>query len=285
MHQKPKSLACSLILVAAIAVSFPAAAQDQPTSPPTQQESEDVVVTGLRDLNDAEPSVTTRNMMSGYTGAGPGRSKNAFWFSEQFARCAVKRTSGNLQRLKRVLDSRTNSSMQAGNQTRLVQLHSTCTENPAIARSTNVDASATLPEHYDGTYYDRGALYVEAIIAFAPDLELTNKQLADPAVQARFNARETSLARFRLPQDRQFFQIAICVVRKQPELALDLVRTREPLAKIGRIEASMVNRSMECLGGAKQVYFDPMQFRFYIADALYRWAVAAKGVESLVPDL
>lgn len=102
-------------------------------------------------------------------------------------------------------------------------------------------------------------------------------------MQARFDGREIPLARFRLPVDRRFFEAAVCFVRLQPELASRLVQTDKAEA-IARIEARMVNGAPICVGNARQVYFDPSQFRFYIADAVYRWAVAVRGVSSLVPS-
>jgi hypothetical protein len=102
-------------------------------------------------------------------------------------------------------------------------------------------------------------------------------------VQARFNAREVPLARFRLPVDRRYFEAAICFVRMEPALAVQLVKV-ERTQSINRLAAAIVNRARPCIGNADRVYFDATQFRFYIADALYRWAVAARGTASLVPD-
>ena len=45
----------------------------------------------------------------------------------------------------------------------------------------------------------------------------------------------------------------------------------------------MVAKGKPCVSNARKVYFDPMQFRFYVADATYRWMVAAQGTTSLIP--
>ncbi|WP_221364127.1 hypothetical protein [Sphingomonas jinjuensis] len=45
-----------------------------------------------------------------------------------------------------------------------------------------------------------------------------------------------------------------------------------------------VESLIRCGGNnARRVYFDPTHFRLFIADALYRWLVAAQGVDTLIP--
>lgn len=268
-----------LVIVAATMNLYAAAAQDRPAPPPRPQ-APDVTVTGKRERVDTV--VPPRAMNSVYTGPGPEVSRFYFAFSERFAGCVLQRMPMDTQLLKGVLDARTNSVEQAADQRRLVQLHPECRDDLPIGRLRSVASLDKQIAPYDREYYDRGALYIKAINTFAPDLQLTGSQLADPAVQARFNARETALARFRRPHDRKFFQAAVCLTRLQPELALELVRTQDA-ARISRIETSMVDNARYCLGGAKKVYFDPIQFRFYVADALYRWAVAAQGTDTLIP--
>ena len=57
------------------------------------------------------------------------------------------------------------------------------------------------------------------------------------------------------------------------------------LKDIESLEAAIVNRTRrQCVDSARKVYFDPTQFRFYIADAVYRWAVAVAGVDTLIPE-
>ncbi len=256
------------LLAAALAQAAPA------QTPP----SDEVVVEGLRDI-DQPGSPVTHKTLGTRSGAGARRGRATFQIAERFARCAVKDGGGGLDALRRTLDGVVNGAGQRFWQARLVQIRATCAQDASVARQAGV---AVVDPLYDTSYYERGALFLRALELFAPDLKLTARQTADPAVQARLNARETPLARFRLPADRQYFETAICFVRLQPELAVQPTRTDEA-ETIARIEAAMVNRAKPCVGGAKQVYFDPTQFRFYIADAVYRWAVAARGSDSLIP--
>lgn len=249
-------------------------------TPPT---SDDVVVTALRDLENPQSPVTRGTLGSVKTGAGPVASRSVFNFSQRFARCAMKRTGGNLELLRRVLDGRTNSAAQRRAQQMLVLAHASCAQNPTAVLSSSGIANAALSRSYDTSYYDRGALFIEAINAFAPGFRPTKLQTENTDVQLRFNVRELPLAKFRLPADRRYFEMAVCLVRLQPELATRLVSHDLKRSAISRIEAAMVNRARVCTGNARRVYFDPSQFRFYIADALYRWMVAAQGVTSLIP--
>lgn len=44
----------------------------------------------------------------------------------------------------------------------------------------------------------------------------------------------------------------------------------------------LIGAGSPCVGGAKEVTVDPAQFRAYTAEAVYEWAVAAKGERTLV---
>jgi hypothetical protein len=282
-----KRILCTVLTGAALALScLPATAQDRApaqSTPPVTEGSEEIVVAGLRDLDDPHSAVTRRTLGSQAIGVGARESRRVFYYSQRFAKCAMKRSPSNLRLLRRVLDVRTNSSAQGLAQSLLLRAHVSCTEDPHLLLQTGGNAARS--NYYDTAYYDRGALFIEALKTYAPKLVLTKAQTGDPAVQARFDAREVSLAKFRLPTDRRYFETAICLVRQQPELAVRLVRTDSPDDEtINRLEAAMVNRARECVSGAKRVYFDPVQFRFYVADVVYRWAVAARGVESLIPE-
>lgn len=273
-----------IIALAAIQQTPTPAAPDMPrVQHPAPPPSNDIVVTGLKDIESPGSLVTHATLGSSRNGRGAVASRTAFAMADRFARCAVSR-GANTERLREALDGRIHGARQAFAQARLIQTNATCTTDPSAVQGI-VDPRAvttTFADGYDGTYYDRGALFIRALRVFAPDLRLTAEQTGNPAVQARFNARETSLARFRLPVDMRYFETAVCLVRVQPGLAVELVRADKPNA-IARLEAAIVNRGKVCVGGARRVYFDPTQFRFYIADAVYRWAVAVKGVDSLIP--
>lgn len=50
-----------------------------------------------------------------------------------------------------------------------------------------------------------------------------------------------------------------------------------------RIQLTMYAQAPHCIGHAKEVKADPLLFRMYIADSVYRWVVAARNIESLIP--
>ncbi len=275
--------------IASIMLALSALAPQQPpqSAPPPQTDasaepSDDIVVSGLKDLDSPGSTVTRRTLGSNKTGAGAVDSRRAFEYSQQFAQCAFKRKADR-ELIRQVLDGRINSARHAFAQARLLKINAACTKDPQTLIALDDDrATASSAAPYDVTYYDRGALFIGTLNAFAPTLSLTAKQTGDPAIQERFDAREVSLAKFRLPTDRNYFQIAVCLVRLQPALSVRLVRDTST-EEMQRLEAAIVNGGRACVGGARKVYFDPSQFRFYIADAVYRWAVAAQGVDSLVP--
>ncbi|KQR87828.1 hypothetical protein [Sphingomonas sp. Leaf343] len=264
----------------------PAAAQTDPVRPPATdlpkqpdtEPAKDIIVEGTRDLN-ADPPVSSKTLNSGRLGAGSLRSRRTYEMADRFARCSIRSDMNNKAALRQALDGAINGAKQKFWQGRFIGLNASCALDTRMALEYGV---ATIDDAYDTSYYDRGVMFLRALGAFAPDLELTKAQTSDPKVQARFNARETPLARFRLPVDMRYFEIAICLVRLQPEQSVRLIRT-EGIEAVNRLEGAIVNATPICTGGAKKVYFDPAQFRMYIADAVYRWAVAARGVDSLIP--
>lgn len=131
--------------------------------------------------------------------------------------------------------------------------------------------------------YDRGALMEAAIHRYAPHFSLTDENVNDPAVQARLDAKEVPRNRYRLPADRVYFEAAICMVRLQPELATDLVRNYGDAHFQAHIGQLILVRAKRCVGNPKHIKVEPGQFAIYIADAAYRWEVAARGVDSLLP--
>lgn len=242
-----------------------AAALTQVAPAQTPPPSDDVVVTGLRDIEAPDTAVSQRTLGSMRTGSAAA-SRSSFALAQTYAECVARqRTPETTALLRRAVDGVINGARQQWAQGRLQELRRTC-----------VGAGGS------NGYYERGALFVDALRRHVPDLRLTKRETADAAVQARFNAREIPLARFRLYQDRQYFEAAVCFVRVQPELSVALVRSGSLDAQ-RRLEAAIVNRARVCVGNARQVYFDGVQFRFYIADAVYRWTVATRGVDTLIP--
>lgn len=131
--------------------------------------------------------------------------------------------------------------------------------------------------------YDRGALLGAAIVRYVPDFRLTKKDVLNRAVVKRLNAREFARNHYRLPEDYAYFVTAMCMVGRQPELATRLVQAfgKDDLqARIGQL---ILVRAKGCVGDPRRVRVEPGQFTAYITDAAYRWEVAVRGVDSLLP--
>lgn len=130
--------------------------------------------------------------------------------------------------------------------------------------------------------YNRAALLRRAIDMYAGDLTLTPEQTSDPAVQARFDAREIPRNKLRRGDDKLTFEIAVCMVRMQPEASVQLT-TADDKSDQYNLEDKIIAGANECIGGAQQMTVDPNVFRDYVSDAVYRWVVAARNVDSLLP--
>jgi hypothetical protein len=130
--------------------------------------------------------------------------------------------------------------------------------------------------------YDRAAILRRVMAKYGGTLELTAKQTRDPAVQARFNAREVPRNRLRRDDDKLMFEISVCLVRMAPELSVDLVEANDTKQQYW-LEDDIIDNARPCIGGAQQLGIDPADLRDYISDSVYRWIVAARNVDSLIP--
>jgi len=305
----PTRFAASLLLIAAAApaqgqaVETPAAAGQsiQPrTAPPPDAEPDDIIVEGYRERKEYD----TRTGVPIGSSAALNRTKYAY--SERLAKCAARSKLSNLSRLRAVVDGEVNSARHHFAQDRLSRIYVTCGESPALLSFTSPPVTAAeltpnVADVFNGrstvgsgvtgvveaaplgwSIYDRGAFTIEALKHYAPDLKLTKAETGDPAVQRRFNLREVPRNRLRFPLDYRYFEVATCMVRVEPRLAVRLAMSEGP-ARLGDVQEALIDRARVCVGDAKSVRVDPTQFRLYIADAVYRWAVAARNVASLIP--
>lgn len=130
---------------------------------------------------------------------------------------------------------------------------------------------------------NRGVLFQLALAKFAPDARLTAAQTYDPEVTRRLQVTENDRNRYRLPNDRDAFKVSLCLVQQQPKLATRFVHA-EPgsLLERGLAQALFID-GRSCLGQTKHVSIDPAYLNFYITEAFYRWVVAARNVDSLIP--
>lgn len=287
-------------LILTLALVSPAAAPGQTAKasprPPADAVPDDIVVEGYRD----RPDIQTKAKVP--VAVSTTRNRATYGHSELLAKCAARSKLSDLKRLRAVVDGEFNTATMVLAQDRLKRIYISCSEGASLLGFTSppqsdLEMSAIFTEDMftrTGSFqtasaplgysiYDRGAFTIQALKLFAPDLKLTREETNDPAVQSRFNLREVPRNRFRFREDYDYFQVAVCMVRVEPRLATRLALS-DGSARFGDVQAALIDRARVCVGGAKNVQVDPTQFRLYIADAVYRWAVAARGVDSLIPE-
>lgn len=301
--------ALALVCVVPAAVHAQQRQAAQPSSERDDSRPDDIIVEGYR----YRPDIETR--VRPFGGASTTGNRQSYSFAERLAKCAVRSKLSNRARLRAVVDGEFNTNVHRLAQDRLKRTYITCSETPGALGFTTSESSvlskmgsmaasgspdvlaqmasmASPTDRVGGTFddpaplghsiYDRGAFTVQVLKMFAPDLKLTHEQVDDKAVQSRFNLREAPRNRFRSDADLRYFTVAVCMVRVEPKLAVRLAMS-DGSASFGDTQAALIDRARVCVGGAKRVEVDPTQFRLYIADAVYRWAVAAHGVDSLIP--
>jgi len=293
-------------------IALPAAAQDATASDgsspapaqmrlPPDALPGDIVVRGYRDRKARD----TRTTIPGSAGYRPSTNQRKYDLSERLAKCAARSRLSNLDWMRGVVDGEVNSARHHRNQDRLVRAYITCGESPSLLSYTRppqyasdigsiAAASETMSiaagnsgsveaSPLGWSIFDRGAFTIAVLKRFAPDLTLSRAEMADPAVQSRFNLREVPRNRLRFPVDYKYFQVAVCMVRVEPEMAVRLAMS-DGEARFSDVQEVLIDRARICVGNAKKVQVDPTEFRLYIADAVYRWAVAARNVGSLIPS-
>ncbi len=268
-----------LALLPSMAIALPSAAQDR--SPATNDE---IIVSGQLTMpQNPQTIVVNPPMAIGFDIESATLFEDA---SRRAAACATRGGPRRLAQLRDVVDGVFATPRQERAQDRMVWTTSTCGEGAAIRNhgvnmvgQVNIRADSS---SYPGILY-RGAFIIETIRAFAPDVSLTRQELADPVVEQRFLLREDARASKRLPNDLRFFRTAICMVREQPQLAIKLVQTDPIEHSTAAIQAHLIERTRGCTGYQKQLTVDPFQFRAFVADALYRWILAVRDVDTLIP--
>ena len=272
-------------------------------SHPQDSVPDDIIVEGYRERK----KLDTRTGVPTATNTVDNRVK--YEYSERLAKCALRGRLSSIKMLRAVVDGEVNTASYTVAQDRLVRSNITCGESPQLLTFTGPPTTKKDGERALGSQisvpgdtgdftgisgqtsasplgfsiYDRGAFTVETLKRYAPDLKLTKAQTNDPAVQSRFNLREVPRNRFRLREDYKYFEVAVCVVRVEPRLAVRLAMS-DGGARLGDLQEALIDRARVCVGNSPHVKVDPTQFRLYIADAVYRWAVAARGVDTLLPS-
>lgn len=264
------------LLAALSAATVPVAAQkaDVPAILPDASSGDDIIVTALRIPRERLPTGVYWNYQSMLP------SKIARENAQMFLRCALK-TSG-LKSMRMVVDGEPNSANARFAQGWIRTTHRGCYPPTTLAGYTTPAMPNTIAAVGE-SILDRGVIVESVLKSYAPDAALTPSITSDAAVQSRFQQREGLRNRLRLPNDRDALVFASCLVRQQPVLATRLFQS-EPgsLLERGLIQTIIV-QGRECVGQASRVTVEPSLVRVYIMDAFYRWVVAARGVESLIP--
>ncbi|MBN2972730.1 hypothetical protein JW805_11950 [Roseomonas aeriglobus] len=282
----------SMMIAAALLAQ---AGQTPSTQTPTPPRG-DVVVQGKRlDAEALKQTIVTGFSAPGYR---PDITHREYEMAERAAKCATRGRIFGPALVREVVDGVFNSSEHDRWQDRLFRQTASCGMGAAvkyeggalasgspvgflsISRVTPISEASTS----DRGVLLRGAVTAEALRRYVPDLQLTREVLQHPVVVHRFVDREEKRAKLRIASDMRYFKVATCLVQRQPETAIRIVYERPLPDGLQMTIAQMIENDRQCVGGAKTVAFDPTQFRLYLGDALYRWAVAAKGVESLVPQ-
>lgn len=263
------------ILLLMLSLAAPAlAAQDRSVVLPDQTSNDDVIVRALHIPREKLPTGVYWN----YQSMLPLRIVREN--SELFLRCAMRLDSGRW--VSEVVDGEPNSANARFAQGSIIENHRGCyptIRSAGLVWSNVPNSIADLGQ----SRVDRGVIVEAVLKTFAADAELTPAMTNDPVVQNRFRQREGYRNRLRLPEDRDALRFAACLVEEQPILATRLVRSAPGSALERGLTQTIIVEGRQCVGGASHVTIDPTLARVYIVDAFYRWVVAARGVETLIP--
>lgn len=132
------------------------------------------------------------------------------------------------------------------------------------------------------SFFDRGALVEKVLQDNAPTLTFTTTELLTPGVLARFHAREDQFNTTRSKGEIIYSELASCFVAVHPEIAFDYLKTVPNSAREARLRKTLIGSAPACIHGAKTIAVAPAQFRVFAADAVYSWAVALRGSDTLI---
>jgi hypothetical protein len=264
------------LLAALFAAAVPAAAQkvNVPAILPDASSADDIIVTALRIPREKLPTGVYWDYQTLLS------SKIARENAQMFLRCALK--SSDFKSIRMVVDGEPNSANARFAQGWIRKTHRGCYPPTTLAGYTTPAKPYTIAD-VGGSILDRGVIVESVLKSYAPDAALTPSITADAAVQGRFQQREGLRNRLRLPNDLDALVFASCLVRQQPVLATRLFQS-EPGSLLERgLTQTIIVQGRECVGQASRLTVDPSLLRVYIIDAFYRWVVASRGLESLIP--
>lgn len=132
--------------------------------------------------------------------------------------------------------------------------------------------------------YDRGAIYEETLREYAPDLRLTRSNTFARSTIEAFRTREEARNQSRQGPDARFFWIASCMTQIRPEYATAMLQSEQGSQEEARYMAMMLSDGRQCIGDqVEEITVVPGQFRAYVAEAVYSWAVATRRQDTLLP--
>ena len=271
-----------MLLVAILAAvvlthsTIPAAAHgaDAGADLPDALSTDEIIVTALQIPRDKLPTGVYWNYQSRLP------SKIARENAQIFLQCALR--SSALESIREVVDGEPNSAKARFAQGWIRKTHRGCYPPKGLAEYTMPFTPVTIIDA-GRSALDRGVIIETVLARYAPDAKLTSEITVSPEVQSRFRQREGFRNRLRLPVDRDALILATCFVRQQPVLATRLFHSKPGSLLERGIIQTIIIEGRECIGKASRITVDPSFTRVYIIDAFYRWVVAARGVESLIP--
>lgn len=270
-----------MLAVAAFAlptVQASASTQDKSNAQAIEKtgQSGEVVVQGSNDRN-APPPPGINKVITGQSFAIVADR------SARFAKCAKNLDAKMLGPL---IDGDMNSAPQTYALDRIIRANSGCYSDLPFASAPPQLGECNPVAQQDivtcRNLYDRGALLEEAMARYAPDATLSEADVNNPAIQQRLNMREAGRNARRIPSDRLLFQIGICMTRLRPDLVTRMVQAHGNPALQERLTLMVLDQARPCVGNAKKVTMEPIQLRYYLDDAFYRWVVAARDVGTLL---
>lgn len=248
---------------------------------PLQTTGQEVVVEGERlpDLNAPPPPGIKKTGNTIVVGQVDDHS-------QIFQRC-VKFVPSDA--LRGVVDGQPNSPKHEYSLDRFIRMNVACypgaqqppPESPGYSYCRAVIGNDRLP--ICRNVYDRGAIIAGALAHFAPDAALTQSDVADKAVQNRLDQREAIRLALALPADKARMQIAECLVMSQPETVTKLFQARDTPALQVQYVYRILDRGKVCLGGIKPIRIEPLYFRYVLTEAFYRWVLAARNIDTVIP--
>ncbi len=277
----------AMLIAACLATATPAAAQDSGGNAGASQSngktSEEILVQGLPE---GDPPVEQRP-----TTANRARAeRQVAGDSHRFVRCM---RNADPEILRRMLAAEPEARARAIELDRLIRRNTGCFSGlpmllpmapPPYYGQCNPILFGDMPgETVCHSFYDFGALVEYVLERYADDLDLTAVITRNRVIAERFMRRETARNEHRTSNGRNFFEITSCIVQLHPERALGLVRSEPGSNAEERLRGFLLGYSEPCLGDVEEIRVDPAQFRVYIAEAVYEWALAARDVESLIP--